>query len=233
MADIFDMADVWNNGATTFAAIKMNVTDTSSASASLLLDLQVASTSKFSVRKDGLISANGFTSTGVLTVSNTSTLTGAVTASNTFALTGAATLSNTLTISNGGNSTVFAITVGNSTVNTIANNTSISSNKIIHPDAGVLTIATGAITATGSYHTVDTQGGAGTDDLDTINGGADGMLLVLQAENTARDVVVKDGTGNIQCAGDFTMDNTQDSITLMYSGALSAWVELARSNNGA
>lgn len=221
MADIFDMADVWNNGATTFTAIKMDVTDTSSAAASLLLDLQVGSTSKFSVRKDGLISANGFTSTGVLTVSNT------------FALTGAATLSNTLTISNGGNSTVFAVTVGNSTVNTIANNTSISSNKIIHPDAGELTIATGAITVTGSYHTVDTEADAASDDLDTISGGADGMMLVLQAENTARDVVVKDGTGNIQCAGDFTMDNTQDSITLMYSGALSAWVELARSNNGA
>ena len=168
MADIFDLADVWNNGATTFTAIKMDVTDTTSASASLLFDMQVGSTSMFSIRKDGYTTANG-----------------------------------------------------------------VSTASVITPDNGELTLATDAITVTGSFHTVDTQGDASTDDLSTISGGVDGMIVVLQAENTARDVVVKDGVGNIQCAGDFTMDNTQDTITLMYSGALTAWVELARSNNGA
>lgn len=56
MASIYDMADTWNNGATTFTAIKMNVTDTESNAASLLLDLQVGGTSKASVKKDGLLS---------------------------------------------------------------------------------------------------------------------------------------------------------------------------------
>ncbi|MBK8200355.1 MAG: hypothetical protein IPK75_18565 [Acidobacteria bacterium] len=56
MANIYDMADTWNNGATTFTAIKMNVTDTASNAASLLLDLQVGGTSKASVKKDGLLS---------------------------------------------------------------------------------------------------------------------------------------------------------------------------------
>ena len=56
MASIYDMADTWNNGATTFTAIKMNVTDTASNAASLLLDLQVGGTSKASVKKDGLLS---------------------------------------------------------------------------------------------------------------------------------------------------------------------------------
>jgi len=53
MATIFDMVDTWNNGATTFNAIKMNVTDTASAALSLLLDLQVGASSKFSVGKGG------------------------------------------------------------------------------------------------------------------------------------------------------------------------------------
>lgn len=49
--NIFDMADTWNDAGTTFTAIKMNVTDTSSAAASLLMDLQVGGTSKFKVSK--------------------------------------------------------------------------------------------------------------------------------------------------------------------------------------
>jgi len=48
-ANIYDMVDTWNDGATTFTAIKMNVTDTASASESLLMDLQVDGVSRFSV----------------------------------------------------------------------------------------------------------------------------------------------------------------------------------------
>jgi hypothetical protein len=51
MSDIFDLADTWNDGATTFTAIKMNVTDTASAAASNLMDLQVGGVSRFSVSK--------------------------------------------------------------------------------------------------------------------------------------------------------------------------------------
>ena len=105
--------------------------------------------------------------------------------------------------------------------------------EILMGDGNELTIATGVITVTQSYHKVDTQADAATDDLDTINGGVTGMQLVLQAINDARTVVVKDGTGNIQLDGgvDMTLDNTLDTITLIYNG--SAWCELARSNNGA
>lgn len=56
-AYLYDLTDTWNAGATTFTAIKMNVTDTASASGSLLMDLQVGESSKFSVRKDGAIVA--------------------------------------------------------------------------------------------------------------------------------------------------------------------------------
>ena len=41
MANIYDMVDTWNDGATTFTAIKMDVNDTASAAGSLLLDLKV------------------------------------------------------------------------------------------------------------------------------------------------------------------------------------------------
>lgn len=62
MADVplHELVDTWNDAGTTFQAIQMNVTDTASAAGSLLLDLQVASASKFSVTKTGqlLIGAN-------------------------------------------------------------------------------------------------------------------------------------------------------------------------------
>jgi hypothetical protein len=55
MAYIYDLADTWADGATTFTAVKMNVTDTASAAASNLLDLQVGGTSRLRVGKGGNI----------------------------------------------------------------------------------------------------------------------------------------------------------------------------------
>lgn len=92
-----------------------------------------------------------------------------------------------------------------------------------------LTITTGAITATKSYHTVDTEASAATDDLDTINGGTTGDILIITAANSTRTVVAKDGTGNLSLAGDFSMDNADDTLTLIYNGT--NWLELSRSNN--
>lgn len=51
--NIYEMADTWNDVNTTYTAIKMNVTDTTSSSGSMLIDLQVGSSSKFKVVKDG------------------------------------------------------------------------------------------------------------------------------------------------------------------------------------
>ena len=47
----------WNNAAITFTADRVNVTDTASNANSLLLDRQVGSVSKFSVKKDGTVNA--------------------------------------------------------------------------------------------------------------------------------------------------------------------------------
>lgn len=52
---IYDMRDTWNDSGEVFTAIKMNVTDSASDASSLLMDLQVGGTSKFSVTKNGFM----------------------------------------------------------------------------------------------------------------------------------------------------------------------------------
>lgn len=93
-----------------------------------------------------------------------------------------------------------------------------------------LTIATGVITTTKSYHYVDTEGDAATDDLDTINGGSIGDTLTLRAQDINRTVVLKDGTGNLRMNGDFSLDNTTDTISFIFD---TVWLETSRSDNGA
>lgn len=53
MANIYSMADVWNDGATTFDAIRMDVTDTASDAASRLLWLGVDGSAKATIDKAG------------------------------------------------------------------------------------------------------------------------------------------------------------------------------------
>jgi hypothetical protein len=61
----------WNAGGVTFRHILVNITDTASAAASLFVDYQVAGASKFSVRKDGLITtAGGGTFGGTMTLAS-------------------------------------------------------------------------------------------------------------------------------------------------------------------
>jgi len=82
-----------------------------------------------------------------------------------------------------------------------------------------LTIATGAITVTQTYHTVDTQSDAASDDLDTITGTA-GDVLYIQAAHTDRTVVIKHGTGNIITfdGADVSLDNTNKIAHLVRFG---------------
>jgi hypothetical protein len=63
-----------------------------------------------------------------------------------------------------------------------------------------LTIASGAVTATGSVHTIDTEGDAASDDLDTISGSEANRLYLIRPASAARTVVIRDnsvGSGNI------------------------------------
>lgn len=101
-------------------------------------------------------------------------------------------------------------------------------------DATELTIATGAVTATQSMHRIDTESDTSSDDLDTINGGSEGRVLYIRADNTARTVVVKHNTGNILCFGaaDITLDETYKFVHLIYDGVLSKWLAIGGSGTG-
>lgn len=103
--------------------------------------------------------------------------------------------------------------------------------RALGPDDGApseLTIASGVITPTGSYHAVDTQADAATDDLDTITatGAKDGDFLILRAAHADRTVVVKNGTGNIILSDDYEMSTLSRLCVLMYVEAIESWVEL-------
>lgn len=94
-----------------------------------------------------------------------------------------------------------------------------------------VSISGGVISVSQTFVSVDTEADAASDDLNTINGGTEGNLLIVIAENAARTVVLKDGTGNLKLAGDCTLDNSEDTVTLIKTGL--NWQELTRSNNGA
>lgn len=96
--------------------------------------------------------------------------------------------------------------------------------------AGTLTIASGIVTASQGFHAVDTEGAAGTDDLDTITAGAglvEGTIVILRAANVAHVVTAKDGTGNLLLNGDYALSATDRTLTLIYDGT--NFRELARS----
>lgn len=65
-APVLDLSQTWNNGATTFTAIKMNVTDTASNAASLLMDLQVGGTSVAHFTKNGILRVGNASKSGVI-----------------------------------------------------------------------------------------------------------------------------------------------------------------------
>lgn len=92
------------------------------------------------------------------------------------------------------------------------------------------TVASGAITVTGSFALVAGEGGA-SDDLVTINGGTLGDHLFIRRTSAATTLTVKDTTGNIILAGDFAMNTTNDMLHLMYIDIGGYWAEISRSDN--
>ena len=126
-----------------------------------------------------------------------------------------------ITVTNGASSITVALTGGDTGVATLNFGTPTE-----------ITIAGGVVSVTRTYHSINGQGDA-ADDLDTINGGADGDLLILRAHALANDITLKDGTGNLSIAGDCVLDHRRDTITLLYDDTLSEWLELSRSENGA
>tara|TARA_R110000851_G_C13075066_1_gene565208 strand:+ start:180 stop:2381 length:2202 start_codon:yes stop_codon:yes gene_type:complete len=110
-----------------------------------------------------------------------------------------------------------------------ATNVSVSGFHSVTRSA--VTISSGAISPVTGYITVDTEGGAALDDLNTINGGGRGYELRIQSASGARRPTLKDGVGNLALAGDFTLSNPRDSITLIFSDTTNEWIEYSRSDN--
>ena len=64
---VLSMTQTWNAGAIAFEGFKINITDTASAAASLLMDLEVGGTSRFAVRKDGAVTVGSWAATTIAT----------------------------------------------------------------------------------------------------------------------------------------------------------------------
>lgn len=97
-----------------------------------------------------------------------------------------------------------------------------------------VTISGGVITLDGEYPfrvlTVDTEGGAATDDLDSISGGTDGERVILQSTDNSRTVIIKDGAGLLLQAN-FSLNHTNDCMELLRISD-GVWKEVNRASNG-
>ena len=95
----------------------------------------------------------------------------------------------------------------------------------VYDDTELTLDAAGAITRVQTYHSLDTFGGAATDDLVTINGGADGDILIIHPEDDARTIVIKHNTGNIWLIGlaDISLTDAEDHIMLIYDLTNTRW----------
>jgi len=97
-----------------------------------------------------------------------------------------------------------------------------------------LTIATGVVVVTNSAsnYLLATEGDASTDDLETINGLADGEIAWFQIADATKNVVIKQ-TGNIfiQSGVDITLDLTTDIVGFKYNATLAKAVLLTSSTS--
>lgn len=135
--------------------------------------------------------------------------------------------SNDVTIKNDADADVMSVPTG--TVNAeFAGDVNVSGFVQV-VSTGTTAIVSGAVTASGSLVTVEGEGAA-TDDLNVINGGGTGRIIVVRGSSSAV-VTVKDGS-SIRLAGgvDFPLTNTNSLLTLMSFGA-STWFEISRSAN--
>lgn len=85
-----------------------------------------------------------------------------------------------------------------------------------------LTIDTGVITPTHSFHPVDTEGDAANDDIDTIAGtnALAGDTLILQSVDAARDSRAVNGADNIitRSGVNLTLNNTGQRLEFHFDG---------------
>jgi len=94
-----------------------------------------------------------------------------------------------------------------------------------------LTISGGVVTVSSRYITsvrLVSEGAAATDNLDTINGGVLGQVIVVRSNSSSQDITFTDGVGNLTLSRPFTTLLSSDTIVLIR--ATSTWLEVARSS---
>ena len=103
---------------------------------------------------------------------------------------------------------------------TFKNSNIIDLGVLNFSDATTVTIASGVATLTQANHMLETEGGAATNDVDTINGLGNGEVAFLRAANGAHTVVLKHGTGNIVIPGDadYSLDDTTKTVQVIGDG---------------
>ena len=116
----------------------------------------------------------------------------------------------------------------------------VSGSLNLDADA-TLTIVSGDVTATGSYHTIAGEGAA-DDDLIGINGGVDGDILIIRPSLDSVTITVKHNgsaaaADNILLNGDsdVTLDDEDDTLTLLYDAGLDtngAWIQTSEGAGG-
>ena len=99
-----------------------------------------------------------------------------------------------------------------------------------------LTISTGAVTFSQSYHSVDTEADASSDNLDYFNGLTTGQFLVLKSVVNGRDVVLRSGaTGETKMngVGNYTLADIDYRWTGLADTSVTNFTiyELSRSSN--
>lgn len=109
------------------------------------------------------------------------------------------------------------------------------------PTISTLTIASGKINAPtgGGKFLIDTESAAASDDLDGIVGGTVGDILVLQAANGTRTIVLKHSSAGatgaeklwLNTGVDFSLDNTPDVAVLLRNA--DGWCSVSLMNNAA
>lgn len=94
--------------------------------------------------------------------------------------------------------------------------------------ATTLTIASGIVTRTQTFHLISPQTGT-SDDLDTINGGTAGKLMVIRP--TSGNTINLTTAGNIvnPTGATLVLDQTYKAVWLIYDGGLSKWIVIGGS----
>jgi hypothetical protein len=213
---VINATQTWNAGGVTFTGIKQNITDTASAAASLLMDLQVGGASKFSVNKAGnIVNAGSIAATGAITGSN---LSGTNTGDQTITLTGDVTGSGTGSFATaiGSGKVTNAMLAGSialsklSTTGTPDNTTVLRGDGAWSAISSLITgFAAGTVSAPGWAVTTDTDTGLWEPTANTLSTSAGGVE-VLRLNTVASGVDY------------FTMTpsaNTTHSLTLAAAGS--------------